>query len=91
MVNTSEFNVTYFLGAGASAKALPTVNATEVSIGISTRLIEMAEELEKTDYDKKNRLYITKLIDSLRLIAKKTDEFGTPDTYAKFLFLTETG
>jgi len=89
MFETSELNITYFLGAGASAKALPTIKDTALSTGIATRLNEVANQLINLEYAEKYKKYVSELIENLRLISEKTIEFGTPDTYAKFLFLTE--
>lgn len=89
MADTSILNITYFLGAGASAKVLPTVKDTERSQGISTRLNEVAKQLEETEFDGKNGLYVKSLAERMRFISTKTIEFGTPDTYAKFLYLKE--
>jgi hypothetical protein len=68
-------NLTYFLGAGASANALPIVRNMDIRIGafighlINTGLLSKAEE------------------NKLQIIRKEIESHYTIDTYAKKLFL----
>jgi len=89
MAVNSKLNITYFLGAGASANALPTVKATSTSNGLIIGLRDFAGQLKNLEYDIKFQEYVLNLIKNLTLIADKTIEFGTPDTYAKFLYLKD--
>ncbi len=84
---TSEYKVTYLIGAGASAKALPMVKGEE---GIAVKLIEFAENLKANSLiEPKFKIYVNLLAESLIWIAEGSKKFGTPDTFAKFLFLKE--
>ena len=89
MAVNSKLNITYFLGAGASANALPTVKATSTSNGLIIGLRDFEGQLKNLEYDIKFQEYVLNLIKNLTLIADKTIEFGTPDTYAKFLYLKD--
>lgn len=82
--------ITYLLGAGASAEALPLIKK-----GIPGNKLGLPEELKSfIEVNRSTILQFTKgwgtqNIKSLRVIAEKCNEFGTPDLYAKFLL--ETG
>jgi hypothetical protein len=83
MYETSKFNITYYLGAGASAEALPTVKT------ISQDFYYVALDLKTAEYDPIYSKTVLKLIADFNELAEKTNTFGTPDTYAKYLFLTD--
>lgn len=92
---TSEVNVTYYLGAGASAQALPIVNkikiddVTEIR-GMADCFKDLSEELKSVKgIEDENIPMISQLISSLDELSKKSIEFGTIDTYAKYLFLCD--
>ena len=88
MIPSSELNITYLLGAGASAQALPIVRKVEGSPSMSQAFIQLAQQLEQFEYDAIYKDYIIELKKNLKWLADGTDEFGTPDTYAKYLFLS---
>jgi hypothetical protein len=77
--------ITYLIGAGASANALPLIrkNTSTGKPGLPEELKNFAEEFRSSPFSTKE------LSDSLLAIAEKCNEFGTPDLYAKFLL--ETG
>ncbi len=93
-MDSSEINVTYLLGAGASAKALPLVKGIKKQergtpeaavLGLSERFREFVDEFnEPIDPTYKND--IDGIKENLLYFADKAEEFGTIDTYAKFLF-----
>lgn len=88
---TSEYKVTYLIGAGASAKVLPTVKTTSTTEGIAQALRIFANSLEAdstihTTY----KSFITQTVIDLNWIAENSDKFGTPDTFAKFLYLQDS-
>ena len=86
--DTSEYKISYILGAGASAKALPTVKATDTTKGVSNTLKVFAQKLgnfETTNVLHKQ--YINNLVTDLNWLAENSDKFGTTDTFAKFLYL----
>ncbi|MBU0487819.1 MAG: hypothetical protein KKD31_07685 [Bacteroidetes bacterium] len=82
--------ITYLLGAGASANALPMVKASgsNKSFHESLRMFAASLESERsTDADLSEiRNEIAK---DVRWLADGTEKFKTPDTYAKFLSLKE--
>jgi hypothetical protein len=85
---TSEYNVTYYIGAGASAQALPTVNQTPSTEGLSQSFISMADELKTNSaIDSIYHDFRDYLSSSLLWLAESSDKFGTVDTFAKFLYL----
>ncbi len=88
MFETSSFKVTYLLGAGASAKALPTIKATITTEGISKAFRSLADKL-RTDstIDSKHKAFSTKTADDLIWLADNSDKFSSPDTFAKYLYL----
>lgn len=86
--STSEYKITYLLGAGASAKALPTVKATDSTKGLSQSLRSCAEKIKSdTSIKKTYREYIEKTSSDMIWLADNSDKFGTPDTFAKYLYL----
>lgn len=90
--DTSEYKITYLLGAGASAKVLPTVKATSTTGGVVQALRTFAEGLKTNksiNISYKN--FIDQLVIDLHWLADNSDKFGTPDTFAKFLYLQERG
>jgi hypothetical protein len=88
--DTSEYKVTYLLGAGASAKVLPTVKTTSSTESLSQSLRTFAEKL-KVDLivDSSYKDFITDLVFDLHWLADNAAKFGTPDTFAKFLYLQD--
>lgn len=85
---TSEYKVTYLLGAGASAKVLPTVKATPATEGIAKSLRTFADNLKAdTTINVSYKPFIDKIAIDLKWLADNSDKFGTPDTFAKFLYL----
>jgi hypothetical protein len=88
--STSEYNITYLIGAGASAKALPTVKQTESTAGISQALRNCAFNLNSDlTISHVYKEYVNQIILDLNWIADNSDKFGTPDTFAKFLYLQD--
>lgn len=87
---TSEYKVTYLLGAGASAKALPTVKATSTTEGVGQALRTFADNLKAdTSINISFKDFIGNLAIDLYWLADNSDKYGTPDTFAKFLYLQE--
>lgn len=78
--------ITYLIGAGASANALPLIKKSS-----SKEILGLPDELKKFVTDFKNSELNTdrNVYDRLKMITDKCLEFGTPDLYAKFLL--ETG
>lgn len=90
MYETSEYKVTYLLGAGASANALPTVKETDSNPGFAKALLEFAKRIgEDEEIDPSHNTFVIELCGSLEWIAENTKKFGTPDTFAKFLYLKD--
>lgn len=93
---TSEINVTYYLGAGASAEALPIVNKIKINDeteikGMADCFKDLSEELKSLEgIEDENIPMLSQLISSLDELSEKSIEFGTIDTYAKFLFLCDS-
>lgn len=88
--DTSDYKVTYLLGAGASAKALPTVKATLTTEGLSESLKTFADNIKANNsVDVLHKDFIDKISDDLYWVAHNSLKFGTPDTFAKFLFLQD--
>lgn len=90
--------ILYFLGAGASAQALPLAR----SVGIKNKEPDvpgLAYELKNINLnillaDLINKSYqqlINKYTDSFNNLSSKADEFGDVDTYAKYLHLMHPG
>jgi hypothetical protein len=82
-------HVTYLLGAGASANAIPTV------VGLSQGLRQFAAELEKfgtpeglnSSVFEINKSTSKNLITNLDWLAGSSEKFGSVDTFAKILYL----
>lgn len=95
MIENSNLNITYYLGAGASAQALPTIkkNSELDQPSMIEGLLDAAYRLENGiyKYDQKYNQFVSNLIIDLKWLSEKTREFGTPDTFAKFLYLKEKG
>ena len=87
MSEKKRYNITYLLGAGASAKAIPIVNE------FSQILIQMKDLLEICESDLRDRnqndliVGVQRLKKNLLLLLNEIDRFGTVDTYAKMLVL----
>ena len=87
---TSEYKLTYLIGAGASAKALPTVKSTSTTEGVSNALKTFADKLKIDEsINVSYKPFIDELVLDLYWLANNSDKFGTPDTFAKFLYLQE--
>ena len=87
---TSEYKVTYLLGAGASAQALPTVKPTSNSKGLSDSLRAFADYLQNDNSISSSYSdYTEKLANDLYWVADNSEKFGTPDTFAKYLYLKD--
>lgn len=86
----TEIKVTYLIGAGASALALPTVKKTESTNGISDDLKECANALKADKTISEGYWsFIDQMSRNLHWLAENSDKFGTPDTFAKFLYLKD--
>ncbi|MES1221791.1 MAG: hypothetical protein ABUT20_40210 [Bacteroidota bacterium] len=88
---TSEYKITYLIGAGASAKALPVVKGSKDVVGIYDALQVYSDELQKKvgTLIPQRMEYATAMVKDLKWLADQTQKFGTPDTYAKFLYLKD--
>lgn len=85
---TSDTKVTYILGAGASANALPTVKKTDCNSGLSDTMRELANWLEEhKEISAEHGIFIQEIIRDFRWLADNSDEYGTVDTFAKSLYL----
>src|SRR6185437_10229132 len=79
----SKLNITYYLGAGASCKSLPTVADMPVFIdGFINSLTSPALDKNKQ---------VSEIKQLLRIIKEESQRFNTVDTYARKLFLNENG
>ncbi len=88
--DTSEYKISYLVGAGASAKALPTVKKTETTKGVADSLREFVLFLkENHNISEENKSYIEQICIDTNWLADNTEKFGTPDTFAKFLYLQD--
>lgn len=80
--------VIYLLGAGASANALPVVQ------DMPSRLLGMANVIENEVIsnvtEASDREYLTSVANDFREMREKAIDFGTVDTYAKYLFHRES-
>jgi len=82
--------ITYLLGAGASAEALPLIkNSTVKGILSLPQELESFVEKHTSSLLSNNLGWDSMEIERLKDIVSKCIEFGTPDLYAKFLL--ETG
>lgn len=86
--DTSEYKITYLLGAGASAKVLPTVKATANTEGMAQAFINFGKKLS-VDFGTKSKYkaYLKHFVEDLNWLADHSNKFGTPDTFAKYLYL----
>lgn len=87
-------NVTYLLGAGASAEALPIVNQLKLQDGreiegMSTAFVRVANAIRNNSVESENNAYRENKIISLNHLAESAKQFETIDTYAKFLYLKD--
>lgn len=89
-------NITYLLGAGASAQAMPTVANFPEKMRQMANYINTLPAYTKDNSNesivKDNSLsrlieYRKRFVDDLNNYADLSEEFTTPDTYAKYLFL----
>jgi hypothetical protein len=82
--------ITYLLGAGASANAVPVVNNLEKVILYIRDLINPQKyTFPEINFNfEKNKTFINEISEQLEILAQKHKEFGTIDTYAKYLYLT---
>ncbi|MEI9954872.1 MAG: hypothetical protein WDM90_00820 [Ferruginibacter sp.] len=91
--------ILYYIGAGASALALPLAKSVwdleSRSVPKIPKIAGLAYSLKELDIDKifnafndpKYYQYKTKLKQNLNELSIKADEFGDVDTYAKYLYL----
>src|SRR5579864_4592467 len=83
-------NVTYLLGAGASANALPTNKTLPGSPSLGDSFIDVANDLlEKWNQKKipQDKLGMYNMWHSnLHWLQKEAKRFATIDTYAKYLY-----
>jgi hypothetical protein len=90
--------ILYYLGAGASAQALPLARSV-LGTGAVPRIAGLAYELRQIDIDfvfkelknEKNQASINSIKERCIKLADKADEFGDVDTYAKYLHLMHPG
>ena len=81
--------IVYLIGAGASADALPLVKGDHLDgrDGLPEALVTTGSELVKGNTIPENQEYVEKLKDQFEDLAKKSIEFDTIDTYAKYCYL----
>ena len=78
--------ITYILGAGASANALPTIKKnSKADIESLTIQLKHFIEQQTSAFLTRNSEWDYRNIEALKEIADKCVEFGTPDLYAKYL------
>ena len=83
--------ITYILGAGASAKALPIIrkgneeptDKKETFSGALNEFIEMCEKNYETSFQE---VHVDQFRKDIRWLAQECEEFSTPDTFAKYLY-----
>lgn len=88
-------NVTYLLGAGASAKCLPCVNDIPKQLEVLCSIFEVPELSPHREYSKTPLPTLSlwneikqQMINDLQTLSNKCKEYATIDTYAKKLYLT---
>jgi len=82
--------VTYLIGAGASAQALPTIKKTIFRDSLADSFKALATKLSAKyilSEEKPINGLLSIFISNLNWLSENTKKFGTPDTFAKFLFL----
>jgi hypothetical protein len=86
----------YYIGAGASAHALPTVKPIYdgdkcLNLGMAQCLMAMANQMRKDNFYNGDELksFLASTADDLEALARECTGFTTIDTYAKFLYLTD--
>lgn len=83
--------VTYLIGAGASAEALPLVKSNpEYKIeGLPDAFRRIGDQLEKENTNDKLKTFVHRLKEDLYWLAKNSESFNTVDTFAKYCYLQE--
>ena len=83
--------VTYLIGAGASAEALPLAKSNpDYKIeGLSEALVRVADQLEMENEKDELKETVSKLKTNLYWLAENSKSFNTVDTFAKYCFLQE--
>lgn len=88
--DTSEYKVTYLLGAGASARQLPTIKGSNNSDGLAHMLKHLSNDLKFVKNLKaEHKAFIDDIAKDLDWLGENSLKFGTPDTFSKFLYLKE--
>ena len=89
-------NITYLIGAGASANCLPCVNQIPQRLGELSRLFsghtlperfDGKQYLPKIKNDDDWNYYKQLIVNDLTYLKEKSTEYTTIDTYAKYLYL----
>jgi len=80
--------ITYFLGAGASAKALPTTKSCGLNSGLSNSMKDLAESLLSNKEIAPTLVFQHTISKDLKWLADKSDEYETVDTFAKYLYIS---
>ena len=76
--------ITYLLGAGASANALPSIKKSKNSPGLPDEP-KVFINTNRTALLNFNKDWDTSSFNNLNKFAEKCIEFGAPDLYAKYL------
>lgn len=76
MIDLEGKQVVYWIGAGASAKALPIVDQMPTAFDLHMKKIPNFRQKSRAEYG-----------DYLKRLGKRCQQFGTVDTYARSLFL----
>lgn len=87
--------ITYLFGAGASANSVPILNSLTLKMrAVAEELIiysnpstQLSGKIPLDDLDGFGKKYFLSFIIDLKVLASKSDEYGTIDTYAKKLEL----
>lgn len=87
--------VTYLIGAGASADALPIVKSVKdadgkvIKEGLSDAFIRIGNQIDQ-EYDSTDNLRVSKkLKDQFFVLAEESEKFGSIDIYAKYCYLID--
>lgn len=85
-----EDKIVYYLGAGASALALPVVkNRDHPELGLAGAMKALADRILNDQIPKDIALYVRKLCKDFTWLAEEGRHYATIDTFAKYLFLTD--
>lgn len=86
---TSKYKVTYLLGAGASANALPLIKKTDKLPSLADAILELSKKVESEVYRGTfTQSALKDYANDLKWLGENSKRYVTPDTFAKYLYLT---